>query len=123
MRLLRSMGPLELSLYLYPRIIAVHNLDPAEGFANPNGHLRMPPCERASFAKVEEGGVYIVDNGHIVGFDSSLTFKIKSAGGGLLGFMASGEGLVCEFQGQGRILIQTRNTGSLVSWLTPMLPP
>jgi uncharacterized protein (AIM24 family) len=40
-----------------------------------------------------------------------------------LGFLASGEGIVCEFQGQGRILIQTRNTGALVDWLTPMLPP
>ena len=79
-----------------------------------------------SYGAIDEvycNGSYIVDNGHIVGFDSSLTFKIKSAGGGLLGFMASGEGLVCEFQGQGRILIQSRNTGSLVSWLTPMLPP
>ena len=79
-----------------------------------------------SYGAIEEvycNGSYIVDNGHIVGFDSNLTFNIKSAGGGLLGFMASGEGLVCEFQGTGRILIQTRNTGSLVSWLTPMLPP
>lgn len=79
-----------------------------------------------SYGAIEEvycNGSYIVDNGHIVGFDSALTFNIKSAGGGLLGFLASGEGLVCEFQGQGRILIQTRNTGSLVSWLTPMLPP
>jgi uncharacterized protein (TIGR00266 family) len=79
-----------------------------------------------SYGAIDEiqcNGTYIVDNGHIVGFDSSLTFKIRSAGGGLLGFMASGEGLVCEFQGQGRILIQSRNTSSLVSWLTPMLPP
>src|SRR5262245_49508235 len=78
-----------------------------------------------SYGAIDEiqcNGTYIVDNGHIVGFDSSLTFKIRSAGGGLLGFMASGEGLVCEFQGQGRILIQSRNTSSLVSWLTPMLP-
>jgi uncharacterized protein (TIGR00266 family) len=79
-----------------------------------------------SYGAIEEiqcNGSYIVDNGHIVGFDSSLNFKIRSAGGGLLGFMASGEGLVCEFQGQGRIFIQTRNTSSLVDWITPMLPP
>lgn len=79
-----------------------------------------------SYGAVDEvycNGSYIVDNGHIVGFDSSLNFKIRSAGGGLMGFMASGEGLVCEFQGQGRILIQSRNTGALVNWLTPMLPP
>ncbi len=79
-----------------------------------------------SYGAIDEvycNGSYIVDNGHIVGFDNTLTFKIKSSGGGLLGFLASGEGLVCEFQGQGRILIQSRNTSALVDWLTPMLPP
>ncbi|OAG03513.1 Sec23/Sec24 family protein-like protein [Paraphaeosphaeria sporulosa] len=65
MRLLKSMSPLELSLYLYPRIISIHNLDEKDGFANENGHLRMPEGIRASFSKVEEGGVYIVDNGQI----------------------------------------------------------
>jgi uncharacterized protein (TIGR00266 family) len=79
-----------------------------------------------SYGAIDEvycNGSYIVDNGHIVGFDSTLDFKIKSAGGGLMGFMASGEGLVCEFTGQGRILIQSRNTSALVGWITPMLPP
>jgi uncharacterized protein (AIM24 family) len=36
--------------------------------------------------------------------------------------MASGEGLVCEFKGQGRVWVQTRNHQSLVGWLSPMLP-
>lgn len=79
-----------------------------------------------SYGGIDEvycNGTYIVDNGHIVGFDSTLDFSIKSAGGGLMGFMASGEGLVCEFRGQGRILLQSRNTAALVDWLTPMLPP
>ena len=40
----------------------------------------------------------------------------------MMGFMASGEGLVCEFRGQGRVYIQSRNMGSLVGWLTPLLP-
>ncbi|KAF2147531.1 uncharacterized protein K452DRAFT_218102 [Aplosporella prunicola CBS 121167] len=66
MRMIKSMNSLELSLYLYPRIISLHNLDPAEGFANENGHLRMPPSIRASFSKIEEGGAYIVDNGQQV---------------------------------------------------------
>ena len=65
MRMIKSMGPLELSLYLYPRIIAVHNLDEKAGFANEKGHLVMPDSVRASFSKVEEGGVYIVDNGQV----------------------------------------------------------
>lgn len=64
MRMLKSMGCLELSLYLYPRMIALHNLEPEDGFPDPEtGHLKMPISLRASFAKVESGGVYILDNG------------------------------------------------------------
>ena len=65
LRLIKSMGPLELSLYLYPRIISIHNLNELDGFTNENGHLRMPPTIRAMFSKIEEGGAYIVDNGQI----------------------------------------------------------
>ncbi|TLS22884.1 uncharacterized protein PpBr36_06168 [Pyricularia pennisetigena] len=64
MRMIRSMSALELSLYLYPRMIPIHNLQPEEGFPDPQtGHLRMPPAIRASFSRVETGGVYLVDNG------------------------------------------------------------
>lgn len=62
-RMIRSMGLMELSLYLYPRILSIHNLDPADGFADENGRLRMPQALRASFSQIEEGGVYIVDDG------------------------------------------------------------
>ncbi|KAF2808083.1 Sec23/Sec24 family protein [Mytilinidion resinicola] len=63
MRMIKAMGCLELSLYLYPRILSIHNLDEKDGFPNENGHLRMPDAERASYSQVEEGGAYIVDNG------------------------------------------------------------
>lgn len=64
MRMLRGMGPQEISLYLYPRMIPLHNLQPEEGFPDPaTGHLRMPPSIRTSFSRVEPGGVYLVDNG------------------------------------------------------------
>jgi uncharacterized protein (TIGR00266 family) len=78
-----------------------------------------------SYGAIDEvwvNGTYIVDNGHLVAFDSTLNFNIRSAGGGLMGFMASGEGLVCEFTGQGRVLIQSRNTSALVDWVSRMLP-
>ncbi len=71
---------------------------------------------------VPVNGSYIVDNGHLVAYEGNLQFDIKSAGGGLMGFVASGEGLVCEFKGQGTVYIQSRNLDSLVGWLTPMLP-
>ncbi|KAF8860975.1 Sec23/Sec24 family protein-like protein [Acephala macrosclerotiorum] len=63
MRMIKGMGALELSLYLYPRMIPIHNLAPEDGFPNPDGHLQMPPSVRCSFSRVEEGGVYLIDNG------------------------------------------------------------
>jgi uncharacterized protein (TIGR00266 family) len=72
---------------------------------------------------IDVNGSYIVDNGHLVGFEGNLTFDIRTAGGGMMGFLASGEGLVCEFKGQGRVYIQSRNLSALVGWLTPLLPP
>ncbi|KKY30908.1 putative transport protein sec24 [Diaporthe ampelina] len=64
MRMIRGMGCLELSLYLYPRMIALHNLQETEGFADPStGQLKLPPTMRNTFSKVEPGGVYLMDNG------------------------------------------------------------
>jgi protein transport protein SEC24 len=66
MRMLKTMGLTELSLYLYPRIIPIHNMSPEDGFPNERGHLIVPPALRASFSKIEEGGVYLVDNGQSI---------------------------------------------------------
>jgi protein transport protein SEC24 len=65
-RLVKGMGPAELSLYLYPRVLSLHNLEPAEGFADETGHLKMPPAIRATFGAIEEGGAYLIDNGQIL---------------------------------------------------------
>ncbi|KAJ5174841.1 uncharacterized protein N7482_000718 [Penicillium canariense] len=66
MRMIRSFGCTEMSLYLYPRIIPIHNLQPEDGFANAHGQLQVPPALRASFSKIEDGGAYLVDNGQAV---------------------------------------------------------
>lgn len=71
---------------------------------------------------VDVSGSYVVDNGHLVGYEGNLDFTIRSAGGGLMGLFASGEGLVCEFTGQGRIYIQSRNLSALAGWLAPLMP-
>jgi uncharacterized protein (TIGR00266 family) len=65
-------------------------------------------------------GRFVVDTGHIVAFDGTLDFKVRSVGG-VKSFLFSGEGLVCEFQGQGTVFLQSRNIDALVGWLSPML--
>ncbi len=71
--------------------------------------------------EVECDGEYIVDTGHIVAFDANLDFKIKGAGSGLKSLFLSGEGLVMQFSGTGKIYLQSRNLGALVGWLSPFL--
>ncbi len=71
--------------------------------------------------EIDVNGSYVVDTGHIVAFEDSLQFKIRRVGGWKSTFF-SGEGLVCEFHGTGKLWIQTRNLDQLVSWLRPALP-
>jgi len=72
--------------------------------------------------EVQVSGSLICDTGHMVAFDSSLSYSLRMAGKGLLTAFKSGEGLVFEFQGSGRLFIQSRNLSSLVSWIIPSLP-
>ena len=67
MRLLKAMPMADFPLYLYPVIIPIHNLDPAHGFPDQaaGGTLSVPPTLRASFSRIEEGGVYLVDNSQV----------------------------------------------------------
>ncbi|MCP4868084.1 MAG: TIGR00266 family protein [Proteobacteria bacterium] len=71
--------------------------------------------------QIDIDGEYIVDTGHIVAFDNTVEFDIKKVGG-LKSLLFSGEGLVCEFSGRGRVWIQTRNSGALAAFLSPFRP-
>jgi uncharacterized protein (TIGR00266 family) len=64
---------------------------------------------------------YIVDTGHVVAFTGGLNYNVQKLGG-LKSFLFGGEGLVCNFQGQGRLWLSTRNSSSLVSFLNPYRP-
>jgi uncharacterized protein (TIGR00266 family) len=67
------------------------------------------------------GQKYTVDTGHMVSFDEGVRYDVKRVGG-LKSTLFSGEGLVCELTGPGRITLQTRSEDAFISWLTPQLP-
>ena len=68
-------------------------------------------------------GEYIVDTGHIVAFEKSLTFEIsKPPGSSLLSAWLGGEGLVCRFKGNGRLFCQTHNAKSFGQLVGSRLP-
>lgn len=79
----------------------------------------------SSFGAIYEipvNGEYIVDTGHIVAFEKSLTFDINKAGASWVGAFLGGEGLVCRFKGQGRIFCQTHNPGAFGRAVGSQLP-
>lgn len=67
------------------------------------------------------GEQYTVDTGHIVAFESSVQYKLKKAAKGIFSTLASGEGLVCEYSGPGKIWVQTRNLSALGKMLAPFI--
>lgn len=66
-------------------------------------------------------GTFTLDTGHLVAFDPTLDYKIGKAGG-LKSTLFSGEGLVMNFSGQGKLYFQSRNIGGLVDFINPRLP-
>jgi uncharacterized protein (TIGR00266 family) len=68
-------------------------------------------------------GEYIVDTGHIVAFEKSLSFTITKPGSSWIGAFLGGEGFVCRFQGKGRLFCQTHNPGAFGQLVGNQLPP
>lgn len=66
----------------------------------------------------------IIDNGHVVAWDSSLHYELStstSQGQGLLNSLVnsvtSGEGLVLKFSGRGQVIVCSRNRSGFLTWL------
>ena len=79
-----------------------------------------------AFGAIEEkeiDGEYIVDTGHIVAFTSNLDYEITKAGGSWIQSFFAGEGLVMNFKGKGKLLLQSHNPTEFGSTVGPKLPP
>jgi uncharacterized protein (TIGR00266 family) len=71
--------------------------------------------------ELRSGESYVVDCGHIVAFESTVRYQLKTAAKGLFSTLASGEGLVAEYSGPGKLWIQTRNIKALAGILSPLM--
>ncbi|CAK7275314.1 hypothetical protein SEPCBS57363_006618 [Sporothrix epigloea] len=64
-----------------------------------------------------EGEKYIVDNGHLVAWNTKYVLE-RVASGGIISGIASAEGLVCKFTGPGTVYIQTRNAKAFSAFMS-----
>ncbi len=99
-------------------------------------------CEAAGFGKlavsgfgssfvldVEPGKDVIIDNAHVVAWDSALHHEISVATQQSAGFLdqlvnsaTSGEGMVLKFSGKGKVIICSRNRENFISWILKGMP-
>jgi uncharacterized protein (TIGR00266 family) len=88
------------------------------------GQLVVSGFGSMSQLDVEPGKEIVIDNAHVVAWDSGLRYELSVAtkpSGGLLGSLVnsvtSGEGVVLRFSGQGKVLICSRNRDAFVASL------
>lgn len=67
------------------------------------------------------GQKYVVDTGHLVTFEDRLDFRVQKVAG-WKSTLFSGEGLVVELTGPGKLTLQTRSEDAFLAWLMPHLP-
>ena len=77
---------------------------------------------------VAPGKDIVIDNGHVVAWNSTLRYEIAastSQSQGLLrnltNSVTSGEGVVLRFSGQGQVIVCSRNRQSFLAWLAEKL--
>lgn len=89
-----------------------------EGFfiIRSEGHGKLFISSFGTIHKIElNNEEVIIDNGHMVAWEESLTYNLERANKSLLNSLKSGEGLVARFKGTGTIYIQTRNFNGFAS--------
>jgi len=99
----------------------------AKGFFSGTGFFLLKCAGHGPLFFASYGGIhavdvgpqgYICDTSHVVGFTSGLNYNVNKVGG-LKSLFFSGEGLVCNFHGQGRLWMSTRDASSLAAFVHP----
>lgn len=71
---------------------------------------------------LQPGETFIVDTGHLLAFQETVQYKVKKASKGIFSSLASGEGLVCEYTGPGKVWMQSRNLPAFAEILSKFIP-
>lgn len=96
--------------------------------ASGTGKLAVSGFGSSFVLDVEPGKDIIIDNAHVVAWDSQLHHEIsittQNSGflGQLVNSVTSGEGMVLKFSGRGKVIICSRNRENFAAWLLKFLP-
>lgn len=71
--------------------------------------------------EISHGENYIIDNAHILGWEEGVNYTLEKAGSSWWSSIKSGESLVGNFSGQGKIWIQTHNLQSTADAIYPYI--
>lgn len=109
---------------------AVQNL--AKGVFSGEGFFVLKVSGRgtlflSSYGAIDEinipaGETFIIDNGHLVAWPATMRYRLEKASSGWISSFTSGEGLVCRFEGPGKVYFQSRNTGGFADWVRKVVP-
>jgi uncharacterized protein (TIGR00266 family) len=66
---------------------------------------------------LEAGQTITVDTGHMVAYEDTITIGLRTVTGRLVQTFKSGEGIVFDFTGPGKVMTQTRNPNELIGWI------
>lgn len=67
---------------------------------------------------LEPGQTVTLDTGHMVAYTEGMGMELRKVTGGLVQTFKSGEGLVFDFTGPGRLLVQTRNPNEFLGFIS-----
>lgn len=89
--------------------------------ASGTGKLLLSSYGAIHEMNLQAGQGFTIDTGHLVAFTEGMGFKVRAIGG-VKSTLFSGEGLVVDLTGPGRVLLQTRSSQAFLSWLIPKIP-
>ncbi|MBN2379655.1 TIGR00266 family protein [candidate division WOR-3 bacterium] len=85
------------------------------------GDLFLSSYGAITMRELASGQQLKVDTGHMVAFEEGVQYEVKKVGG-LKSTLLSGEGLVANFTGPGKVWIQTRSLSAFIGLLSSKLP-
>ena len=86
-----------------------------------HGELLVSSYGAIEARDLQPGEQFTVDTGHMVAWSDGVQYNVRKVGG-WKSTLLSGEGLVVDLTGPGRIYLQSRSQEAFLGWLIPKLP-